>query len=288
MQTGHISKTEIKGALLRSGYLSEGRVAKVLIDNQYFVQPNVAFQDPETKKSRELDVYANYRASHFRSEFKIFVTTRLAVEVIHPPQPIVFFGGRSMNLSPLLEKMRFASTPIYDPRKEHFVGQLQINSFHGVTIPSRSTQYCSFSKKKPGDHKTPTEWMASHSDDLHDTFKKLLQFTDLKMIEQKDAFLHLEDNIVRLIFFQPLLVVQETIFLAEGLKRSVRLKKVPHVVFEFNYHYSDQPSTILIDVITERYLPSYLNIIKDEAEDFGQQIHIINKGPSTPVAGPAA
>ena len=53
-----ISLEETKDALLRSGYLLEHRLETLLRQKDYYVETNEAYPDPETAKSRELDIYA--------------------------------------------------------------------------------------------------------------------------------------------------------------------------------------------------------------------------------------
>ncbi|MBI3060149.1 MAG: hypothetical protein HYY81_12755 [Deltaproteobacteria bacterium] len=53
-----INRGEIRDALLRSGYLLESRVESCLREHWGFVETNASYEDPETGKSRELDVYS--------------------------------------------------------------------------------------------------------------------------------------------------------------------------------------------------------------------------------------
>ena len=48
----------MRDALLRSGYLLESRVENRLREHWGYVEANASYQDPETGKSRELDVYS--------------------------------------------------------------------------------------------------------------------------------------------------------------------------------------------------------------------------------------
>ncbi len=271
MNDKQITKKEIKSALIRSGYLLESRVAELLNRKGYFVESNIAFQDPETKKSREIDLFADYRGVHFYSKQKnVYISTYLIIELINNPQPIVFFINKSFNLNPLSEKMRFVTTPKYKAAQFHFVDQLHIEEFHHLETRDLCTQYCSFSKKKAADKKETNEWMASHPDALHDTFKKLLQFTDYKRNTLESGFL--KNDATRFFLFQPLLVVQGDVFKAYGLQRSVNLKRSDMIQFEFNYHYHKEPSAIMIDVVTEKSFSSYLEIIESESKEIGLRI----------------
>ncbi len=53
-----ITRSQIKDALLRSGYLLESRLESILRDREYFVNANASYPDPILGKSRELDLHA--------------------------------------------------------------------------------------------------------------------------------------------------------------------------------------------------------------------------------------
>lgn len=57
-ENNKITRREIRDALLRSGYLLESRVEKRLREEGAYVETNASYRDPETGKSRELDVYS--------------------------------------------------------------------------------------------------------------------------------------------------------------------------------------------------------------------------------------
>jgi hypothetical protein len=96
-----IARQEMKEALLHSGYLLETRVASLIDRNGFFGAMNVAFLDPETKKSRELDLYAEYKGVFFHSQpQRLYVTVNLIVEVINNPIPVVFLVGMSADNTP--------------------------------------------------------------------------------------------------------------------------------------------------------------------------------------------
>jgi len=274
-----IAKSEMKAAIIRSGYLLESRVSSVLDRYDYFVELNIVFQDPETKNCREIDLFANYRGMHFVSKNSmIFISTSLIVECINNPQPIVYFANRAFNLNPLLQKIRFAALPPYTDKEDHFIDDIDFEEILYSGKAHLFTQYCSFSRKKKSGNNLKDEWMASHSDELYDTFKKLLQITDFKMKELSDWYLKKQgrrkDILAQCVFFQPVLIVQGEIYIAEGMKKSIKLRQAHRISFEFNYQYQhkDKASTIIIDVLSEKHLPAYLEIIQNRANKIGTHI----------------
>ena len=58
MVPDRITTDEARDALLRSGYLLEVRLESRLRAAGYYVEANSAYRDPESGKSRELDLFA--------------------------------------------------------------------------------------------------------------------------------------------------------------------------------------------------------------------------------------
>lgn len=73
------SNDEIMAAINESGYLMEQEVATQLEQRGLHVRTNVAFEDPDESKSREIDVVAVKRAS-FDEAAKLSAYVELLVE----------------------------------------------------------------------------------------------------------------------------------------------------------------------------------------------------------------
>jgi hypothetical protein len=85
-----ITAPEINDALIRSGYLLEARVEKYLSDKWgAFVEANASYQDPDTGKSREIDIHAIGGSIAGPGEYDYLFPVML-VECINNPQPIAF------------------------------------------------------------------------------------------------------------------------------------------------------------------------------------------------------
>lgn len=86
---GKPSHDDIMGALTESGYLMEQEVASKLEAIGYHVQTNVAFEDPDEGKSREIDVNAIQRI-YFDEENKFGIFIQLLIECKNSSNPHVF------------------------------------------------------------------------------------------------------------------------------------------------------------------------------------------------------
>ena len=85
------SYTEIVDALKQSGYLMEQEVATQLEALDFHVSTNMAFEDIEEGKSREIDVSAIKRVAH-NEEKKLSAFVEIIAECKNSTNPFVFIG----------------------------------------------------------------------------------------------------------------------------------------------------------------------------------------------------
>jgi hypothetical protein len=83
---------QIRLALERSGYLMEQRLCPVIERRGYLVTPNHEYQDPDTGKSREIDVHALAVVSLYRNTFDDMLTSTLLVACKNNHFPVVTFA----------------------------------------------------------------------------------------------------------------------------------------------------------------------------------------------------
>jgi hypothetical protein len=264
-----IKKDEIIDALNRSGYFLESRVLEVLAKVGYKNFPNQTYPDSITQKSREIDIYGeapriteNIRLNqslHFEYQF------RLIVECINNDQPVAFFKRPDKDPHKIFGKFCFSKIERglqekylktgVTPDFEFHTYTTESKNFHYNTIP-KNTQYCSFSQKRGG----KKEWMASHPDALHDTFSKLLDFSEYDSSRTqewmpKSVWKH--EVFTKMIF--PLLILQNDLIEVSEKDGKIEIENKKHIIFDFKKH-SNSKSGFLIDVITEDYLPEYLKL----------------------------
>ncbi|MCK4406666.1 MAG: hypothetical protein KAT33_02795 [Bacteroidales bacterium] len=271
MVDNRIKVEEIKNALSNSGYFLETRVLSALHKKKYTNIPNSTYPDKITGKSRELDIYSeseriteNLELNHYlHFEFQ----HRMIIECSNNPQPVVFFKRPDRNTYTIFEKFKYSK--IEREIANYKQGPTPDYIFHDFTTSSKefhynqfltNTQYCSFIQKKTKEK----NWMASHPDGLHDTFNKLFDCTSHKIEKfrewmPKSAW---RNDVFVLILF-PVLILQNKLFEANEVEGKVDLEEKKHVLFEFN-RYTESPESLLIDIITEDYLDTFVDlIIKD-------------------------
>jgi hypothetical protein len=262
-----IKKEEIKSALQRSGYLMECRVADWLSYNSYEVYSNIAFPDPFTEKTREIDLLAELFPGNLEPKINAGFIERLVIETINNPIPIAFFQNKGFGLGDtILTKLKYVTTPKDENDKDHFLQHIEIDKYHHLKNGHFSTQYCSFQEKKG----KKNEWMAFHPDDLYQTFLKLYYYP--RYITEQFKELLTDDDWLRLFIYQPVLILQGEMYLVDVDGRNYELHKSDYVKFDFSQYYKDVSDSIVIDIITERYLPKYIAMIQKEEKDILSQM----------------
>jgi hypothetical protein len=265
-----ITIEEIKDALSHSGYFLESRVLDMLYKKNYTNFPNSTYPDKTTGKSRELDIYSeseriteNLWLNHFlHLEFQ----HKMIIECSNNLQPVVFFKRPDKNKYTIFGKFKyFKIERNLEDSKE--VGTPDYK-FHMFTTRSKkfhynqfliNTQYCSFNQKKNKEK----DWMASHPDGLNDTFNKLFDCTSHKIEQIKEWMLKSRGhNDVFVIMLFPIIILQNKLFEAIEIHGKVELEEKKHVVFEFS-RYTETAETLLIDIITEDYLETYIDIVNN-------------------------
>lgn len=278
MDEEKIALEEIKESLSRSGYLIESRLISILSDREYQLYPNETYPDSLTEKSREIDIYAcSFRTTKnltLNRTLMIDIRHSLTVECMNNSQPVVFFKRTEKKKFTIFGKFKF-----FKIEQEINGGETETNVdyyFNNFTVDSkkfhynqieRCSQYCSFSLKKSSTVKKK-EWMASHPDGLHDTFNKLYDFIihrynrDLQLAE--DNFLKYE---VYLNMQYPVIVLQGDLYEAYEEKGEIKLEKKEHIIFEFK-RFNNQTTSLLIDIVTEKYFETYLELLKTDMHHF--------------------
>ena len=83
---------DIKDALNRTGFLLEYHVAQILRRREFSVNISRAYPDPETGKSREIDVFADIERDAKRQPVDITISAELIIECKNSSGPFVLVG----------------------------------------------------------------------------------------------------------------------------------------------------------------------------------------------------
>jgi hypothetical protein len=258
-----IAMPEAKNALLRSGYLLEGRVAKVLSDRGYYVESNEVYADPETGKVREFDAYAiaARRAGPGEQDYLFPI---LVVECVNNPQPIAFITS-----DPVVPYLHYQHAKLSGMPVKVFKGREEVDlryylgmaEYHHYCKGRISTQYCSFRKKN-----NAQEWMALHEDSHFACLRTLCQVVDYQMDRHYSGwkFSKSVDESVNIQMYYPILVVQGELLEVFPGSKSLVLKRVGHIQYRCSTVRNGVPTSYQIDVVTEHYLPTFVDQVVDK------------------------
>jgi hypothetical protein len=265
-----ISNSDAKDALLRSGYLLEARTEALLREKLGYVQANASYQDPETGKSRELDLYA--MSAHRCGPGKVdFIFGVLLIECINNPQPMALLTKEP--LVPFLhhEEIKIAGLPAkIKPRQGAARGRwqtlmdfLDAETWHHYCKGRIATQYCSFVEKGGGNQRA---WMATHEGGQFDAIRKLCDAADYYRQKHFRSWRFAENEPINLEVYYPVVVLQGELLDARAGKRSVGLRKAKHLQLRRSTATAKGEVDYQIDAVQEKALPAYLDLVVKELE----------------------
>jgi hypothetical protein len=279
-----VDEEQMKEAVWKSGYLLERRATALLRKEGYKTVPNRGFMDQETTKSREYDVYAYKGIDVLETGFHGLYPT-LVCECKNNPQPILFFVQEEP-FEPLIDEVRVSGIPSKIWQRNTYVSVQEfanVLGFHHYCKPKVpvATQYCTFDVKKG-----TSSWMASHSDELHETFRTLIKGleqeidSDYRNMAEWMVPQEMDKEFVDLSFYYPVIIFQDDIYALSVGKKDISEKSelpltpCPHIQYnpEFFSFYDNEVISYHLDVISESYLPSYLDLIDREMQVVKQVI----------------
>ncbi|HNP36039.1 MAG TPA: hypothetical protein PKK10_09320 [Woeseiaceae bacterium] len=162
----HPTEEQIIAAIEKSGYLMEQRVATQLETLGFHVFTNVAFEDSDEGKSREIDIRAIRRVGHNERK-KLSAFVELMVECKNSANPLVFII-RSKNAADEKRSPNHFRFPVrYQMQKDLGGGRArsrEINPFFHLgfgdihyesNLSSKAVQFCRIDRKGSG-------WAANH------------------------------------------------------------------------------------------------------------------------------
>ncbi len=132
---------------------------------------------------------------------------------------------------------------------------LDVKRYHHYNAKRVSTQYCSFQKKQ-----NSPDWMALHREEDHQTIKKLCYATN-HFVRDAVNLSQVQDSDWTLTLIYPVLVIQGSIYDVRPLKRSARAVQTQHVQYYCTHEMNGEDTPYQIDVVTEKYFPSYLAML---------------------------
>ena len=262
---------QVKDALARSGYLLELRIQRVLENAAYFVDANTAYQDPNTKKSRELDLYGIGGKKLTRTNDFLF--TVFLIECVNNPQPLVFLTKEPIIGFLYHYDVKLSGLPVkifVDKKEDEWDSLsefLSMEKYHHYCKGRIATQYCSFTRKG-----ATSQWMAQHDTAHFEVIQKLCDAVNYYRDHHFKSLDFREDGRINIQIYYPLLVVQGDLLDARPGKKTVKLIKANHIQYRRTMIHRDDATEYQIDVVQERFFARYLDMIETEIENMSRRI----------------
>jgi len=260
MNRTDLSTAEMLEAIEKSGYLLESEITKYLAAQGYFVESNQSILDPITKKSREIDLVAEYyEYDEKKAKNKTNAIVHFVFEIKNNIYPLI-----------LLTKLEFSpNTEIWEGLKEVLtipegIKYESYEGFYEELLQNEDfiyTQYCSFQKKKGNKE----ELMAIHPENLHSGLTKITQYCD-EIVDRwngkddpdEDLNTYKEDYFRHFLYIPILLINDDLYELDIDKENKTNLRKVEISKLVYNYYYLDEPRTSVIFILTKKGLNQFL------------------------------
>lgn len=258
-------------AIMNSGYLMECEIANSLSKDGFFIETNRMLEDPNTGKSREIDLIAEY---YDRNDQRVWEKNVCA--------KIEFIFEIKNNIYPLVLMNKYDFSPnieIWESIKEiqtpKDIEWGLDNYYDKISIVDEPifTQYCSFDKKKTKDRKI----IAKHSEQLHAGFSKIVQYCEEAVEswqERKEA-----DGYFRKFMFLPALVINEDLYELEIRSgEEPLLHKTEESKLLFSYHFKNRPEIATIWIVTKKGFENFIQrLIRLERTMEAEMIQYVRK-----------
>jgi hypothetical protein len=269
-------------AIWSSGFLLERRVASFLRKLGYKTVANRGFYDRENNKSREYDVYAYKDIALYEGNLcSIFPT--LVCECKNNSQSIAFFIQDEGEFEPLIDEIRVSGIPskIWQRNKyisiQDFIGLAKVHHYCVPKAPV-ATQCCTFEKISKGKVPYYKATHSTHDQDLYDTYRTLTKALENEIdddFKNMNQWFNPEDigkEFTDLSFYYPLVIYQgdiDAVYVGNNNtqnKDNLVIKSCDHIQYNPEFYSFNENEVISyhIDIITEKYLPSYIKLIESE------------------------
>ncbi len=267
-----ISKAEIEDALRRSGYLIEYRIEQVLRDEGYHVAANETYPDPITGKPRELDLSAT-GAERVASD-KEWLFSILRIECVNNLYPLAFLSKEAQTGFVHVYDIMFSGLPAHifkstGARGGNLAEYLKLDKIHHYCRGRIATQFCSFQPKK---NTNPVEWMAWHEEGHFESFSKLCQAVNYGLEDHFNNTMPVMGDRINLQTYYPITVVGGELLDVRYESDAIVIEAVDHIHYIQSYIRDGRQDNYHLDVITEKYFPTFIKMIRSEVEEIAKRV----------------
>ena len=268
-----LSEKDLLEAISRSGYLFESEISNMLATAGFFIESNQVIEDPFTRKSREIDLTAEYYRGYDKDKTGYKVSSK-----------INFVFEIKNNIYPLVLMTKFEDSPnieIWESLKEiqttpEGVDWSSSEGFYEKILDDKDvlyTQYCSFNHKKG--HKSK-ELMALHPESVYTGLSKITQYCEEKIEIWNDFEI---DEYYRKFLYLPILLIKDELYeLKFNDKLAPSLHRVDESKLVFNYYFKGTPNISIVCVVTQKGLNKFLkNMINLERTVEEEMITVVKQ-----------
>ncbi|MDX2268664.1 MAG: hypothetical protein NW208_11200 [Bryobacter sp.] len=270
---------EMQTAINSSGYLLEGRVARILADKGFFVEPNCFILDPsDPKKNVEIDVCANL-GQFVNEENRDTVTAALLVECKNNSQPFAFFIQQQQLPELNAGRVQYGGYPKFskEPDSELRPDLRELLAFkewhHYCKAPEVATQFCSFTLtgEKANNCTAPKKARNCKAEAMEHYSKSFAKLAAVAAADAQQPFgLKLKNIQVQVNY--PVVVLQGPIYRVVDEHGSAKVEEVQRLQLQHSANLEGRVVPVQIDVVRESELPSLLTEIEGEMGELRKRI----------------
>lgn len=263
------SPEKILNAIKNSGYLFEQEVGSIFEKGGFNIKTNVAFNDEDEDKSREIDVMA-FRRSYYNEEKKISVAIRVLCECKNNMHPFIFICRNKSTGDGSYEPPNFQFP--FDEYKTQVDGKpnsYRITSgfnyfglnrhfpFHQTDY--KAVQFCKMVRKG-------SEWTAQHEGIYDSILLPLIKC--LEYYKKYDGEYKNSGGWKHYSIYFPLVVLNAELYAIKSHISSTNIEETPYISYLRDIHSKKMKGTYLIDFVNVNGLPEYFENIFKFLNDF--------------------
>ncbi len=249
--------SDVISALGRTGFLLEYQVAQVLRGHGFSTYLNYPYPDPETGKSREIDVSADKETHIHRQPVEVYVQIELIVECKNTPNPFVIIGERGRPFSGSSESFKVTFDPLRlrfpGPPYETIWSTLKLGS-----LPGMLTMEDFIGRQLVRMNQHSGNWRA----DNEGVYESILQ----PLAKARAHLRSLNDEDVDpkpwecpyITFYLPILVTSGPVLTVTVTNQGHVVDQVGYAAFQRAFHTDAGFKSLIMDVVSYEHLDTYL------------------------------
>jgi len=267
-----ITPEEMQAAIESSGYLLEGRIARVLQERGLWAEPNAFRVDPnDANKTIEVDVIGR-TLEWINEENKSTAAVSILVECKNNVQPFAFFVEPQQVAEVNLSRIRCDGFPAFSRNANTQVPELLqdllgMKEWHHYCHASEiATRFCGFARANE-----KKKWKAEPMNQYS------CSFSNVALMSAVDTDPSIATNLqnIQLQLAYPVAVFQGPIYEVREAMGKITVEKVSHLQLHHFATLNGQMVQAQIDVVTEHAFPALVDKILNEVKTFRDRINAL-------------